>query len=701
MTDLVTGFKEQGNEAFKRGDYASAREQYSQALSLHELNDELFVTLLSNRAACLLKLSDFSGAVKDCSDALAISPIHTKSLFRRATAYESLGDYKNSSTDLSALLHFEPKNAPGIALMRKIKEHLLQEQARSSEVSNILDSIRKDSSKVYAGLGSLTGLCFEDRNHALDLHRKGGVAWLCDFINHEVSLYATDVVAQRDHQPSANLLAAVRVLSAASNHKEFPLSVVNLATEEEVYNGYNKKFQENQLKCQVFAHDRSGLEKISFGSICSLLPVLGATPALPAILFFIMNTLKAFPTALSTEPLIYSISKYSGCALLTGLKAALTVQQTDAFTAVTDTLSAFISDSPDYFDTVVKEVDTRMESADARKKRVQRHEQVKQRCKAHCQWALECGLLNQLVSNVDHEVSLIRQHSANCLGKLVNYVDSADTLKPLLLPYLGGQQEQEEFSDDKRVVELTDLPPEPPSVPKFRLRAALEATLLISNPDLGTWALELPGGVNQLHFLVATNDLRCQEVASEVICLAAAMESGAVLLSSVVSSGTLTTLLHAPSAGIRAAAASTITKLSLKAKALSEDSAEVAQILNTALSVLKAVNNPLSADAKTLSGTAKGASTDALVSFSAMDEVSNSRALNKKHEAEEAARDKKHAPTGDAALGVSGAVTMTAVERAIESLAAMVGKSYIKEEIVHGSYRYVNYNNCYFMFVRS
>ena len=38
-------------------------------------------------------------------------------------------------------------------------------------------------------------------------------------------------------------------------------------------------------------------------------------------------------------------------------------------------------------------------------------------------------------------------------------------------------------------------------------------------------------------------------------------------------------------------------------------------------------------------------------------------------------------------VGVSGAVTMTAVERAIESLAAMVGKSYIKEEIVHGSYR--------------
>jgi hypothetical protein len=84
-------------------------------------------------------------------------------------------------------------------------------------------------------------------------------------------------------------------------------------------------------------------------------------------------------------------------------------------------------------------------------------------------------------------------------------------------------------------------------------------------------------------------------VAAEVICLASALESGAALLTSVVANGTLSTLLHAPSPTIRAAAASTITKLSIKAKALTQDSAEVAQIMNTALSVLKAANNPSSA----------------------------------------------------------------------------------------------------------
>jgi hypothetical protein len=202
--------------------------------------------------------------------------------------------------------------------------------------------------------------------------------------------------------------------------------------------------------------------------------------------------------------------------------------------------------------------------------------------------------------------------------------------------------------------------------------------------------------------------LRCLEVAAEVICLSSALESGATLLSSVVASGTLNTLLHAPSPSIRAAAASTITKLSIKAKALTQDSAEVSQILNTALAVLKSANAPPEAQAKLDAQAGMcvdielffdfllvlmvpalpiiGENGDHLVSFSAMDEVSHARALHKKSETDKA--DKTKASTGSSsAMVLGGGITMTAVERAIESLAALVGKSYIKEEIVHGSYR--------------
>jgi hypothetical protein len=64
--------------------------------------------------------------------------------------------------------------------------------------------------------------------------------------------------------------------------------------------------------------------------------------------------------------------------------------------------------------------------------------------------------------------------------------------------------------------------------------------------------------------------------------------------------------------------------------------------------------------------------------------VSHDREKVKKTESEALAKKKKAVASSKEN---SHGVTMTAVERAIESLAAMSGKSYIKEELVHGSYR--------------
>ena len=86
---------------------------------------------------------------------------------------------------------------------------------------------------------------------------------------------------------------------------------------------------------------------------------------------------------------------------------------------------------------------------------------------------------------------------------MVNYVKNADLVKPVLLPFLPGEA-PEEPTDTNRVVELIDTSNLHMSVPQCRLRAALEATLLLAEPELGVWALELPGGVPQLHFLVST-----------------------------------------------------------------------------------------------------------------------------------------------------------------------------------------------------
>lgn len=75
------------------------------------------------------------------------------------------------------------------------------------------------------------------------------------------------------------------------------------------------------------------------------------------------------------------------------------------------------------------------------------------------------------------------------------------------------------------------------------------------------------------------------------------------------------------------------------------------------------------------------------MSFSALDEVSQRRTQARKlHESELVEQQKKKPPL-QLQQSMSNSVTMTSVERSIETLAAMVGKTYIKEEIVHGSYR--------------
>lgn len=172
-----------------------------------------------------------------------------------------------------------------------------------------------------------------------------------------------------------------------------------------------------------------------------------------------------------------------------------------------------------------------------------------------------------------------------------------------------------------------------------------------------------------------------------------------------MSSGVLRTLLHSPSPATQAAAASTMTKLAIKAKAMTADSAEVGQIMNTVLSVLKTATSAQrsNASASSPSTDVKGRPTDgcnapqdhSLVSFSALDTVSMDQQLKeKKNESSplnskrnEAQRASKESSSLSSSSSSSDAVVMTSVERAIEVLAAMVGRTHVKEEIVHGSYR--------------
>ena len=65
--------KEEGNDAFKAGDYAEALAKYTQAITITDKESDRCL-YLKNRAAVNLKTENFQAVVSDCTEAVHISP---------------------------------------------------------------------------------------------------------------------------------------------------------------------------------------------------------------------------------------------------------------------------------------------------------------------------------------------------------------------------------------------------------------------------------------------------------------------------------------------------------------------------------------------------------------------------------------------------------------------------------------------------
>ncbi|OQS05354.1 unc-45 family protein [Thraustotheca clavata] len=126
--------KEEGTKYFQSGAFPKAIESYKKALVCENVPLETQCILLSNIAACYLKLNDYSKVIDAVDDALARAPASTtqlkgiimeKLLFRRAQAYMETEQLAPCARDLKAVLQIAPSNKGAQTLLR-----LLQEKAR-------------------------------------------------------------------------------------------------------------------------------------------------------------------------------------------------------------------------------------------------------------------------------------------------------------------------------------------------------------------------------------------------------------------------------------------------------------------------------------------------------------------------------------------------------------------------------------------
>ncbi|KAG2340129.1 hypothetical protein BDR05DRAFT_950599 [Suillus weaverae] len=127
--------KDQGNAAFKSGDYPAAIGHYTSAI-LANADDSTFPL---NRAAAYLKLGKNEDAERDCTTVLKLSPNNVKALFRRGQARMGLGCLDKARAGEYNIFHAE--------MMKNLNFHLI-DFVRTSELEPSNQSVKQELLEV-------------------------------------------------------------------------------------------------------------------------------------------------------------------------------------------------------------------------------------------------------------------------------------------------------------------------------------------------------------------------------------------------------------------------------------------------------------------------------------------------------------------------------------------------------------------------
>jgi len=137
--------KEEGNLLFKTGKYQQAGKKYEKAADYisedesfgddeEKLAKQIRVSCWLNRAACSLKLNDFQGAIKLCSQVLDIEFHNVKALYRRAQAYMETADFFSAELDIKKALETDPQNREVKLIQKNLKQLKAESNKRESKL---------------------------------------------------------------------------------------------------------------------------------------------------------------------------------------------------------------------------------------------------------------------------------------------------------------------------------------------------------------------------------------------------------------------------------------------------------------------------------------------------------------------------------------------------------------------------------------
>ena len=209
--------KEEGNAAFKEGDFTAAVRSYRKGTTLlkpfnkNNTGDEqvksLLLTLQTNISMVCFKQDKHKMSRDVASKALEIDPINVKALYRRAVAYRKLGDAESARSDLREALKHEPNNKAVRKELMSIKKDVEASRAKEKErLQKAFGASKGGSSFLYNDKEEEERRKAEEKKkqeelEAEALKKRKIVSWKGTAIYHIRSCFVVDV-AMKFTQPS-------------------------------------------------------------------------------------------------------------------------------------------------------------------------------------------------------------------------------------------------------------------------------------------------------------------------------------------------------------------------------------------------------------------------------------------------------------------------------------------------------------------
>jgi stress-induced-phosphoprotein 1 len=114
--EIAEEVNKEANEIFKQGNFPGAIEKYTEAIKRNPKGAKFY----SNRAACYIKLMEFSRALTDVDKALELEPNFIRALVRKGNVHYMLKEYHKSTETFQKVLQLDPQNEEAMEGNQKV-----------------------------------------------------------------------------------------------------------------------------------------------------------------------------------------------------------------------------------------------------------------------------------------------------------------------------------------------------------------------------------------------------------------------------------------------------------------------------------------------------------------------------------------------------------------------------------------------------